>query len=240
MKAPYAWEHNGDDTILWLTDEIGAYARGASLADALAKLPGELAAYRRWRDGSASAEAPIEPIRVQELPSRLMIADADSSILLETERPPMTMDEYLALKALTLRSAGDFLRLYEAVPDRDASALPRRETFYGPVPRTAREMYEHTKNVNEYYFGEIGVPADNAGDIADGRARAFATLEAMPGFLDNALHDNPAWGDRELWTLRKVCRRFLWHDRIHAKAMLRMAVATFGPGCVPDVYHFKD
>ena len=27
-------------------------------------------------------------------------------------------------------------------------------------------MYEHTKNVNAYYFGEIGVEADNEGDFS--------------------------------------------------------------------------
>ena len=42
----------------------------------------------------------------------------------------------------------------------------------------------------------------------------------------------------EAWSLRKVLRRFIWHDRIHAKAMYRMAVKTFGEGIVPDVFRF--
>jgi len=28
--------------------------------------------------------------------------------------------------------------------------------------------------------------------------------------------------DNELWTLKKVLRRFIWHDRIHGKAMTRI------------------
>ena len=28
--------------------------------------------------------------------------------------------------------------------------------------------------------------------------------------------------DNELWTLKKVLRRFVWHDRIHGKAMTRI------------------
>ena len=43
----------------------------------------------------------------------------------------------------------------------------------------------------------------------------------------------------EEWCLRKVLRRFLWHDLIHAKAMYRMAVKTFGAGAVPDVFRFE-
>ena len=42
----------------------------------------------------------------------------------------------------------------------------------------------------------------------------------------------------EEWSLRKVLRRFVWHDRIHAKAMYRMAVKTFGDKSVPNVFRF--
>ena len=76
--------------------------------------------------------------------------------------------------------------------------MPNRQTFYGQVLRTVFEMYEHTKNVNEYYFGEIGVE----------------------------------------WSLRKLLRRFIWHDRIHAKAMYRMAIKTFGVDAVPNIFQF--
>ena len=31
----------------------------------------------------------------------------------------------------------------------------------------------------------------------------------------------------ETWTLRKLLRRFIWHDRIHARAMVRMMKRTF-------------
>ena len=43
----------------------------------------------------------------------------------------------------------------------------------------------------------------------------------------------------EEWSLRKVLRRFIWHDRIHGKAMYRMAVKTFGQDSVPDVFRFE-
>ncbi len=43
---------------------------------------------------------------------------------------------------------------------------------------------------------------------------------------------------KEEWSLRKVLRRFLWHDRIHAKAMYRMAVRTFGANAVPNLFFF--
>ena len=140
------------------------------------------------------------------------------------------------MKALTLRSAKDFLMLYESIPDKNRSCLPKRQTFYGQVPRTAFEMYEHTKNVNEYYFGEIGVDVDNEGTILDCRIRGFELLEARPDFLNNDVFEG-SYGEE--WSLRKVLRRFIWHDRIHAKAMYRMALKTFGTEAIPNIFLFE-
>ena len=96
-------------------------------------------------------------------------------------------------------------------------------------------MYEHTKNVNAYYFGEIGVQADNNGTIEECRKRGFELLAHQPEFLENKVY---LGSYDEEWSLRKVLRRFIWHDRIHAKAMYRMAVKTFGNDVVPNVFSF--
>ena len=34
-------------------------------------------------------------------------------------------------------------------------------------------------------------------------------------------------------------RRFLWYDRIHAKAMYRMALRIFGGHEIPNLFHFE-
>lgn len=103
------------------------------------------------------------------------------------------------------------------------------------MPRTAYEMYEHTKNVNSYYFGEIGVDVDNEGNILECRKRGFDLLETHDDFLNNTVY---LGSYDEEWSLRKVLRRFIWHDRIHAKAMYRMALKQFGTDAVPNVYQF--
>ena len=69
------------------------------------------------------------------------------------------------------------------------------------------------------------------------RERGFELLENSPDFLDNKVY---AGSYGEEWSLRKVLRRFIWHDRIHAKVMYRMAVKTFGEDAVPDIFHFGE
>lgn len=42
----------------------------------------------------------------------------------------------------------------------------------------------------------------------------------------------------EMWSVRNVLRRFVWHDRIHAKAMWKMAKKTFVENRIEDVFFF--
>ena len=233
MKVYCVWEHNGDDTLLYAVDYIGAYTRGESLEIAKAKMPGEIVSYLKWL-GEDTADN-IEVVIVGKKSSDLAIKDADSDVLFEREKAPLTVDEYEKLKALALKSAKDFLALYDSIPDKSATAIAERKTFYGQVPRTADEMYMHTKNVNEYYFAEIEVDADNDGTIYECRRRGFEALEKKPDFLQNAVIEGSYGED---WSLRKVFRRFIWHDRIHARAMYRMAAKVFGTENVANPFCF--
>ena len=161
MKVNCVWEHNGNDTLLYAIDYIGAFTRGETLEVAIKKMPHEINSYLKWLGKDAVAS--IEIVIVQEKVSELCIKDADSDVIFESEMTPLNIDEYIKLKTLALQSAKDFLSLYESIPDKDATSTVERKTFYGQVPRSAEEMYKHTKNVNQYYFAEIGVCADNEG-----------------------------------------------------------------------------
>ena len=227
------WEHKGNDTLIYAVDYIGAYTRGESLSVAMAKMPEEIASYLKWCGENSSDN--FEIIITQEKTSDLAIKDADSDVLFESEKTPLTEDEYEKLKALALKSAKDFLTLYNSIPDKSATVITERKTFYGQVPRSADEMYEHTKNVNEYYFAEIEVDADNIGTIYECRERGFEALEAKADYLNNAVIEGSYGED---WSLRKVLRRFIWHDRIHARAMYRMAIKVFGTENVANPFCF--
>ena len=233
MTINCVWEHNGRDTLLYAVDFVGAYTRGETLEAAVRKMQAEICSYLKWCGKKAVTSMDIAII--EEKVSELAICDADSDVLFESEQAPLTTEEYEALKALALKSAKDFLALYESIPDKDAAAAPERKSFYGQVPRTANEMYEHTKNVNTYYFAEIAVEADHDGNIYECRKRGFEALESSPDFLQNTVRKGSYGED---WSLRKVLRRFIWHDRIHAKAMYRMATKVFGAESIVNPFYF--
>lgn len=233
MKIRCVWEHNGNDSILYADNFVGAFTRGENREAALNKMNKEIESYLLWKNEKIPEI--LEPEIIQEKESSLQICDADSDVIFDTERLPLTSEEYEDLKALVLKSAKDFHALYLSVPDKDKSNLPIRKTFYGSLPRTAQEMYDHTTSVNSYYFGEIGVEVDSDGKIYECRQRGFDLLEQIPEFLTNPVVHGSY--DEE-WSLRKVLRRFLWHDRIHAKGMCRMVNKTFGREAVENLFRF--
>ena len=233
VKIECVWEHNGDDTLLYAANLPGGYTRGAKLEIAVQKMRKEARSYLVWKGCTIPKTVAVEI--VQDASSGLEIRDADSDVLFDSEEEPLTAEEYCELKSLALKSAADFQTLYDSIPDKGRSDAPVRRTFYGQVPRTAEEMYAHTRNVNAYYFGEIEVEADNRGTILECRRRGFERLEEKPDFLAGFVFEG-SYG--EAWSVRKVLRRFIWHDRIHAKAMFRMAVNTFGRDIIPDVFSF--
>lgn len=234
MKIYCVWEHHKNDSLVYSSNVIGAFTRGASKEEALGKMANEIESYFSWSGELVPSFLDIQI--TQEKESSLDICDADSDVLFDTERNDLSLDQYTRLKSLVLKSAEDFLSLFNAFPDKNKTVLIPRKTFYGTSPCNASEMYLHTKNVNAYYWGEVGVKVLNEGTILESRARGFEALEAIGNYLSGKVYDG-SYG--EAWSIPKVLRRFLWHDRIHAKAMYKMGVKTFGVGAIPNVFHFK-
>ncbi len=45
MKVNCVWEHNGDDTILYSSNFVGAFTRGKCRSEAIQKMPSEIMSY---------------------------------------------------------------------------------------------------------------------------------------------------------------------------------------------------
>lgn len=229
-------EYNDEGCLVYAENFPGAFVRGRNYENAAAKFRKEIESWLDWAKGDAEIDSPLKIELVEEKKSELRISDADSDIIFESERKPLTKEEYNRLKILALRSAMDLERMYDSVPDKNMNIVPPRETFYGKIPSTAKEMYDHCMNITEYYFGEIGVDAENGPDILSCRAKGFSELEKHEDFLQNRVFDG-SYGEE--WSLRKVLRRFIWHDRIHAKAMYRRAYEAFWDADIDNVFRFR-
>lgn len=226
-------EFNKGGYLLYSETFPGAYTRGSSLEEAMSKLPDEIKKYCIW--ASVEMNNNVESLIIQEKHSNLKISDADSDVIFVTEKKPLTIEEYNVRKKLVIKSAEDFQKLYESIPNKDMTSLQERDSFYGPIPRTAREMYNHTNSVTNYYIGEIGAVIENLDNIIENRIQALKVIEAQQNYLQNQVFDG-SYGEE--WSLRKVLRRFIWHDRIHAKAMYRMAAKLWKQDNIVNPFFF--
>lgn len=117
-------------------------------------------------------------------------------------------------KRLLPAGAADLLRARAAHRERNVRAYQKRERLLFRGNRRRRRLRRH----------DLRMPAERLRGA--GAARRLPRLPAREG----------SYG--EWWSLRKVLRRFLWHDRIHAKAMYRMLRSTFADAEIPNPFCF--
>ena len=79
MKILCVWEHNGNDSILYAENFVGAFTRGASLQICRDKMVGEIKSYLKWLGEKSTDNFTVEI--VQEKSSELNIRDADTDVL---------------------------------------------------------------------------------------------------------------------------------------------------------------
>ena len=230
-------EYNDHGAILWADAYCGAFTRGKTVAEALEKFPKELSVYAQWAYGTPMPDlSEADFVVTHAYRTDLQVEDADSNVLFPSERLPMDMTEYTQKKMLCIRSAQDFEKLYASIPQKDRALKKSRRTFYGKTPCSAREMTEHTNRAIAYYAQGIGIDFENEGGLADNRRRLFRAIEATPNFLTPRVTEAP---DGELWTLRKLLRRVVWHDRIHAHALYRNAITFWQKERIENPFFFR-
>ena len=216
-------EYNGTGVLLHFPEYLGAYTRGKNEAEAVYKAPDELKAYTAW----AKLPMPdkkvhmIHRVRAKE---NLQISDADSEILLDCDTSRFDEIDFDKWCGLSIFSARCVAELYDSINDKEwAQPEKMRPTFYGKTPSTATEMLMHIDQVSGYYLSRIGIKADfEKGKLIENRERCMELLHESYAARPFNLFEC----DGEYWTESKVLRRYLWHDRLHAKAMFRHGIKS--------------
>ena len=212
-------ETNGIGFHGFIVELPGAFVRGSTLEEAVSKVPNEARSYLAWlgKEWAQFSKARV----VQTHRSGLMVEDADCEILLSVDSHPMSEKEFRSLVELTKFSGHIFTKLYESTTFRDWIDEARiRTTFYGQNKKTIREIFDHVKRTQYYYLSRAGVhfKEDEAESFL--RIRDLAIDDIARLFRESG-NSKIYHVDKEKWTLKKILRRFIWHDRIHGKAITR-------------------
>jgi hypothetical protein len=214
-----ALETNGKGFIGFILEMPGAFVRGKTESEALIKVNPEANSYLKWLGIIEEREFKHQVVQVHL--SNLDINDADTEILLDADKDALSSSEFSELSNLVTYSGGIFLSLFEKSLYKDWVDESRiRKTFYGKNPKTIQEIFQHVNRTQIYYISRLEpyfrVVEE---DFLKMREVCLSEISNIYEQSDNTVTYE---ADGEFWTLRKVLRRFIWHDRIHAKAITRI------------------
>ena len=211
------FETNGKGFMGWIAELSGAFVRGATADEVRRKIPSEFVAYAEWLQ---IAVADLAIHREETVVTTAAVEDGDTNICLEVDRQPLQTDcdlEYYC--RLMELSAEQVRRVFDVCSNRDVVAPSKnRRTFYGPVYATVEAQYQHVVRCQQYYLESVGISLNLEGDLRSSRLQVVKAIRTKGRAEGNVLCSSAD----EDWTLRKVIRRMIWHDRIHARAMARM------------------
>ncbi len=149
-----------------------------------------------------------------------MVPDADCEILLESDRGNIEGEEFLDLVKLVRNSGKTLVALYSQSQLKNWIEQTRiRTTFYGENPKTIQEIFDHVNGTQYYYLSRTQIPFDqDENDFIRRREFCLGKIAELYKKAGNLMWEE----DNEFWTLKKTLRRFVWHDRIHGKAITRI------------------
>lgn len=232
-----ALETNGKGYLGFIVELPGAFIRGMIEHEALAKVQKEVDVYLKWLGMKSQCDYKIKTVQRHE--SEAAVEDGDTAILLQADKGEVGKEVFRELVDLARYSGQTFVKLYENAQHKEWVDESRiRKTFYGDNPATIQRIFEHVKNCQYYYLSAIGVMEEPEEDFTLLREFALKKLKALFSEYNNLQIFEE---DGELWTLKKVLRRFIWHDRIHAKAITRILEKQRQMGIIKgydDPFHF--
>lgn len=211
-------EYNKNGILMQFPRYPGAYIRGEAEDIAFSKAKQELFDYAKWAGLTIPQPEFIIAKRVNAK-ADLKIDDADSEILLDFDRQRLCEEEFNRWSRVALLSADCVFKLYNSISDKNwVQPEKLRPSFLGKPPSTAYEMLLHIDAVSGYYLSRIGMNESfSSGQLIENRVKCMDLLRGNHLRKPFQIFEI----DGECWTETKALRRFIWHDRIHAKALFR-------------------
>jgi hypothetical protein len=213
-------ETNGKGFMGFIIELPGSFVRGIEEQEIFSKVPAEAQSYLEWLE--SHSQVPEKVRVVQRHQCKSTVEDGDCEILLDTDQESAAPIEFTKLVELAKYSGQTFWSLCKTSELRDwVDPARKRSTFYGETPGTIVETYNHVNRTQYYYLSRTGIrfQEDSQFDFVRRRGYCLDQIEKM--FAKNG-NSQLFEVDNEQWTLKKILRRFIWHDRIHGKAIVRI------------------
>ena len=211
----------------WALDLPGCIASARSLEDLRATLPLVLAEHIGWLTGHGEHVADPGGWEIAETLDGASFASTGGEFCFEADRAPMSAGELETAIARMAYARADLLAAIDGVPDAVLDWSPPASAFasfdaWAPEVRTIRDVVTHVLQLEAYYRGGLrdgassGVFERVVGPVEEG-ARTVELLRSLTDDERSRVFQpvRPSRTTAEEWTVRKLVRRVISHERAH-------------------------
>ena len=207
----------------WALDWPGSYAAGQTRDEALRAFVEEIRDYWAWlrKHGEAAPpeDEPVEVEVVETFQAFKSSPDYEVDGFFAPDAEPVQVEEIPRYLRLLDKSRADLLEVLSQVPS-EVFEWKRDERT-----RTIRQILHHIARAEVWYLSCLP-SSDPFPMLHDTRTTAKAYL----GNLDPVQRSGAVVNAGEKWSARKVFRRFLYHERYHAKSIRRILEVYYRQG----------
>jgi hypothetical protein len=212
----------------WVLDLPGCIVGGQDVAEAEGKLPLAIAEHVGWLRAHGEA---IESDDTWEIVETKDAVAGDA--LFDFERAPMPAEELDSLVRRLGHARTELLASIDGVPDAVLDWEPPRAAFasfdtWAPEVRTIRGVARHVFQFEPYYRDGLrdGPAAGIYEQVADPATEHARTVERLRSLSEDERSRvwrplRPGQSAPEEWTVRKVARRIISHERVHAAEIVQ-------------------
>lgn len=230
----HRWEGDELGWNAWSFDHLGFATWAATRSEVLDRAPQKLEEYCQWLahhrgmapGGDASSRNSIGVVDRIEVVEEI----AGNEVAFEEDLLPASDDEISRCSELLGYLRRDLLNTVEPLPAEVMDWDPPYRHFASYVWwRTIRQILKHIALTEVgYYLPSIGWRGHldlKALQAMDWQEQLRQSREEAQRFLEELRTSSDRIGLRnegETWTVRKVLRRLVWHERLHLKSIRRI------------------
>ena len=207
----------------WVFDLPGCCAVAPTAAAARDLLPVAIAEHIAWLDGHGQVTRvafPFDTKLVEEV-------ESDAEFCFEADKAPLSTEEMEAAIRQLAYARDDLLRFVRPLPDAVLNWRPPASAFEfdasAPEPRSIRDILGHLAGAEAWHLRNLRHDFDDSSDgpppdIFTTRERMIERLRSLSDTERDRIYRwayvGRPYGE---WSIRKVLRRSINHERFHTK-----------------------
>lgn len=195
----------------------GAFSDGATVDEATRFASQSIANHLVWSEAEVDHGPRPLAVVAEIIKSWNYAPDFEVNAFFSTDRPPLAEDELDGLRKLLYLARAELLDSFLGLSIDQLSIVPEGEAW------SVHDALRHVATAENWYLDRLGLAHEPAWEMKDTLGRVLLVrqhlLDVLPGLVGD---ERIAEWNGELWSPRKMIRRALWHELLHARDIKRI------------------